>query len=190
MEFESIHLGPSILKTKISDTMLLDLRTHVDDLMNGPHSDYSSALAGKNKHQYVLEYDVVDRTGLGESILRSGYEYLSRFNVQQQLRIVSAWVNICQFSDYNPVHEHDGMFSGILYLECPRSNQDTSNQQVPLTDGHTQFIFGQELKFANNVLTIYPEPGTLILFPSWLMHVAYPSRSSLNRITVSFNLGN
>lgn len=127
---------------------------------------------------------------MGEVILKTGYEYLNRINVKQQLRIVSAWVNICQFSDYNPVHEHDGMFSGILYLECPRSNQDTSNGQVPLTDGHTQFIFGQELKFANNVLTIYPDPGTILLFPSWLMHVAYPSRSSLNRITVSFNLGN
>jgi hypothetical protein len=190
MIFESIPLGPIILKTKISDEMLLTLRNHVDELLTGPNSDYSSSLAGKNKQQSVLEYDIVRSSGLGEVVLQTGYEYLNRINVQKNLEIRSAWVNICEFSDYNPIHEHDGIFSGILYLECPPSTQDTCNGQVPLTDGHTQFIFGQEMKFANNVLTLYPEPGTLLLFPSWLMHVAYPSRSPLNRVTISFNLGN
>jgi hypothetical protein len=190
MKFESIPLGPLILKTKISDDLLLTLRNHVDGLLTGPHSDYSAALAGKNKQQSVLEYDIVHGSGLDQVLLETGYEYLNRINVQENLKILAAWVNVCEFSSYNPIHLHDGIFSGILYLECPKSSLDMQNMQVPLTDGHTQFLFGQVLKYSNNLLTLYPEPGTLLLFPSWLMHVAYPSRSSLNRVTISFNLGN
>lgn len=189
MTSEFLHLGPTILKTQISDTMLLTLRNHVNDLLTGPHSDYSSDLAGKNTHQYVLEYQVVNNTGLGEFILNSGHEYLKQFNAYEPLQIMSAWVNVCEYADYNPIHEHNGLFSGVLYIDCPQSSHDSSNQRVPLTDGHTQFIFGQELRFSNAILTTYPEPGTLLLFPSWLMHVAYPSRSQLNRTTISFNLG-
>jgi hypothetical protein len=83
MKFESIHLGPIILKTKISDDMLLTLRNHVDELLTGPNSDYSSSLAGKNKQQSVLEYDIVRSSGLGEVVLQTGYEYLNRINVQK-----------------------------------------------------------------------------------------------------------
>jgi uncharacterized protein (TIGR02466 family) len=189
MTSEFIHLGPKVLKTKISDSMLLELREHVNALLTGPHSDYSSDLAGKNTHQCVLEYEVVTKTGLDEFILNAGHDYLNQHNSRERLNIMSAWVNVCKYSDYNPIHEHNGLFSGVLYIDCPQSTIDSSNQRVPLTDGHTQFIFGQELRFSNAVLTVYPEPGTLLLFPSWLMHVAYPSRSELNRTTISFNLG-
>lgn len=189
MQSEFLHLGPKILKTKISDNMLLELREHVNSLLTGPHSDYSSDLAGKNTHQYVLEYQVANKTGLSEFILNAGYEYLKDCNANERLAIMSAWINVCEYSDYNPIHQHNGLFSGVLYIDCPRSDLDISNQRVPLTDGHTQFIFGQELRFSNAILTFYPEPGTLVLFPSWLMHVAYPSRTHLNRTTISFNLG-
>ena len=189
MTSEFLHLGPKILKTKVSDTTVLQLKEHVESLLSGPHFDYSSNLAGKNTHQYVLEYEVVTKTGLDEIILNAGYEYLKDHNAHERLYILSAWVNICEYSDYNPIHAHNGLFSGILYLDCPQSSFDTTNQRVPLTDGHTQFIFGQEMRFSNSLLTLYPNPGTLLLFPSWLMHCAYPSRSSLNRTTISFNLG-
>ena len=189
MTSEFLHLGPKILKTQIGDTMLLKLREHVNSLLTGPHSDYSSDLAGKNTHQYVLEYKVVTETGLYEFLLNTGHEYLKEYNSNERLEIMSAWVNVCEYSDYNPIHEHNGLFSGVLYIDSPQSERDSSNQRVPLTDGHTQFVFGQELRFSNAILTVYPEPGTLLLFPSWLMHVAYPSRAPINRTTISFNLG-
>jgi len=189
MQSKFLQLGPKVLSTTIDNIMLYKLRDHANSLLTGPNSDYSSDLAGKNTHQYVLEYTVANNIGLDKFLLKAGQEYLNEVNTHEPLHILSAWVNICQHSDYNPIHEHTGLLSGVLYIDCPPSTSDTSNNNVPLTDGHTQFIFGQELRFSNALLTIYPKPGTLLLFPSWLMHTAYPSRSELNRTTISFNLG-
>ena len=182
MTSEFLHLGPSILKTKISDNLLYKLLHHVETLFDGPTQDYSSNLAGKNTHQCLLEYHVAQSTGLEEVILLLGHEYLNKYNLNCDLKLLDCWINICKQSDYNPIHQHGGLLSGIIYIQCPPTINDT--------DGHTQFIFGQEMQFGNNLLTIKPESATLLLFPSWLMHTAYPTKSMFKRTTISFNLGN
>ena len=38
------------------------------------------------------------------------------------------------------------------------------------------------------VRSISPEPGTLVLFPSYLEHKVNPNQSESNRIVISFNI--
>ena len=37
-------------------------------------------------------------------------------------------------------------------------------------------------------LTIDPEPGLMLMFPSWLRHAVHPFMGKGERITVAFNL--
>lgn len=185
MKFDFLNLGPSILKSKISNELLLNINNYIDGLlMNGTGLDYSSNLAGQNTYQYIIEYDFVVNSGLEDLLLTLGKNYISKYEYDSNILLKDCWANISKDSDYNPIHVHSGMLSGILYLKTPLVDNNI--------DGHTQFIFGQQsLPFCNNTLLTLPEEGTILLFPSWLMHSAYPTKKiSSTRRTISFNLGN
>jgi len=106
------------------------------------------------------------------------------------------WVNFQNKYEFNPVHCHQGVFSFVIWMEIPSSHKKEkklkfvkeSNSQCPNT---FEFIFTNMLG-AVCTERYYLEPedkGTILLFPSKLLHQVYPFYlSNKKRISIAGNI--
>lgn len=104
---------------------------------------------------------------------------------------VSAWANVLRRGGYHRLHTHPAcLWSGVYYVAVGDTDPDWQHSgAIELYDprGAVEMVtlpgnpFGQRL-------TITPEPGLMLLFPSWLGHAVHPFVGKGERITVAFNL--
>ena len=101
------------------------------------------------------------------------------------------WVNIMETGGHQAQHNHANSFvSGVVYLTPTHPGSQTVFMKSP---GGTDFQFKND--HAGTTPTEYsadkwvspaPEPGDLILFPSYLLHAVPPNQGE-RRITLAFN---
>jgi hypothetical protein len=101
------------------------------------------------------------------------------------------WVNVLDTGGRQAMHNHANSFiSGVVYLTPTHPEARTVFMKSP---GGTEFSFKND--HADTVNGAYnadkwispaPQPGDLVLFPSYLMH-AVPPNPGERRITLSFN---
>ena len=130
-------------------------------------------------------------------IIASAAQLTQRVAPSIQLTALSwegtAWININSESSYNAPHDHPGyLWSAVLYVRVPTDLKGNEGQ-LEFLDPRNSVITGAgqitELQsyFASNI-KVKPEPGMLVVFPSYLKHWVYPHRSSMDRISIAVNL--
>ena len=101
------------------------------------------------------------------------------------------WVNVLDTGGRQAMHNHANSFaSGVVYLTPTHPAAQTVFMKSP---GGTDFVFKNDHAGmtpgpfnADKWVSPAPEPGDLVLFPSYLMH-AVPPNLGARRITLSFN---
>jgi Putative 2OG-Fe(II) oxygenase len=101
------------------------------------------------------------------------------------------WVNVLDAGGRQAMHNHANSFiSGVVYLTPTHSSSRTVFMKSP---GGTDFMFKNDHSkttpgefSADKWISPAPEPGDLVLFPSYLMHAVPPNQGE-RRITLSFN---
>jgi len=105
--------------------------------------------------------------------------------------IKELWVNVLDTGGRQAMHNHANSFvSGVVYLTPTHPSSCTVFMKSP---GGTDFIFrndhadvtGGEFN-SDKWISPQPQPGDLVLFPSYLMH-AVPPNAGGRRVTLSFN---
>ncbi|MBL0726235.1 putative 2OG-Fe(II) oxygenase [Piscinibacter sp. HJYY11] len=105
--------------------------------------------------------------------------------------IKEMWVNVLEPGGRQAMHNHANSFvSGVLYLTPTHPDSRTVFMKSP---GGTEFSFKNDHAAvitgpynAEKWISPQPEPGDLVLFPSYLMH-AVPPNAGERRITLAFN---
>lgn len=105
--------------------------------------------------------------------------------------IKEMWVNVLDTGGRQAMHNHANSFiSGVLYLTPTHADARTVFMKSP---GGTEFSFKNDHAGvttgpynADKWISPPPQPGDLVLFPSYLMH-AVPLNPGERRITLSFN---
>jgi hypothetical protein len=134
---------------------------------------------------YILDYDK-------EFNLLQDYNFLSK---SCPIILETAWVNFQKKYEFNPVHNHTGIMSFVIWINIPYNLKEemtnapgaTSNKNVP---GAFEFQYTSTL---GNVCahTIHVDKSlenALIVFPAKLCHTVYPFYTSDDyRISVSGN---
>ncbi|HEX3862891.1 MAG TPA: TIGR02466 family protein [Stellaceae bacterium] len=103
--------------------------------------------------------------------------------------IFSAWANINRRGDFNQMHTHPGAtWSGVYYVDHGESNPDAEGTAIHLCDPNPARtnIFFPELSTTN--VMFKPQPGLMILFPSYVPHTVLPHRGDRARISIAFNV--
>lgn len=104
-----------------------------------------------------------------------------------EIRVHNFWANVNESGAWNVPHDHAGAeWSGVVYVAGGTSADDEGEG-----DGATLFInpmplaaqFGQPRTISYRV-----EPGLMLMFPGYLVHMVTPCTSSGPRITFSFNI--
>ena len=101
------------------------------------------------------------------------------------------WVNVLGTGGRQAMHNHANSFiSGVAYLTPTHPDSQTVFMKSP---GGTDFAFKNDHAgtspgpfSADKWVSPAPNPGDLVLFPSYLMH-AVPPNPGERRITLSFN---
>ena len=100
-----------------------------------------------------------------------------------------AWMNINPIGAYNAPHTHPGAhWSGVYYVSQPIT-QDENAGRIEFLDPRSDLPHWRILKASafKPKKSLKPQPGELILFPSYLVHWVYPNIADDERISIAFN---
>jgi len=96
---------------------------------------------------------------------------------------VASWFTSTKNKQFIPPHTHRGKdMSGVYYLQT-NGKDGNLNLYNPITALDTTYY----IKNKKDV-SIIPEEGQLILFPSWLLHGTVTNETQSNRISFSFDI--
>ena len=113
-----------------------------------------------------------------------GWEYLPN-----KQRIVAMWAIINKKNSFNIMHNHQNCYlSGSYYVKKPEKSGDISffDPVEPKTYRYPEKEKGTF--HSNQVVTLKPEEGDLLVFPSYLYHSVQPNLSDEDRVVISFNI--
>ena len=152
---------------EIKDNPYGYLREHINV---GRNSYQISVPAPYIENSYVLAY----LNYLGEYYLMSQDNKLKHEDIFRRVTLrkytghfdgYDFWINFAYKGDVNPMHNHAGNLSAVLYVQ---------NDGLPT-------IFENGIQFTGG-------DGDIILFPAHLMHEVKEKTVDSERITISFNL--
>ena len=183
--------GPSIGKTKISNKFFDKLNKEFDVKSISKKIDYSSKLASQIRKELKIS-DKFIRHNLEKELKINIKKFLSNENIRniKEIKILNLWV-VRQFKgEYNPIHYHEGDLSGVGYLKLPKGmtkNKMVKNKKLE-TNGTLDFINGQRGFLSKSIYNVVPKIKDLLIFPNYLMHIAYPFNIEGERRSFSFNV--
>ena len=117
------------------------------------------------------------------------------FGIKESLLITNMWGTINTIpSHWNMTHTHpDSCFSGVLWLSAPVGSGNFILSNPTMIDhwiDRLQKKSGMTVNAnSSQMITITPEEGSLLLFPSYVPHMVAPNENNVQRISISFNIG-
>ena len=100
---------------------------------------------------------------------------------------VGLWVNINPPGAGNNVHQHEGVLSGTVWLQC---DSETSGGLAFVDPRIRSKMSGERgaYLFQTNNKGYHPVVGMGVMFPCWLEHFVMENKDDKDRISLSFNL--
>jgi len=129
------------------------------------------------------------------NIVRTAFDsgYKGGKESKLEINLHNWWVNYQCKHEFNPAHFHYGFYSFVLWLKIPVEFQDQNKDSITNTPVKSAFqftysdIMGRWTDYCYQLGKKYE--GTLLFFPSKLIHQVYPFyNSDKERISVSGNL--
>tara|TARA_B100001113_G_scaffold195894_1_gene160682 strand:+ start:746 stop:1372 length:627 start_codon:yes stop_codon:yes gene_type:complete len=197
--------GPPIYIDKIDENIIKELDVRIEEAGGKPEFDASGQLAGRIKKQTHLDEVISDTTR--NVILNHCKNFFEQTSGGQELpmsamTLDSIWSNIQEAREYNPIHQHTGNFSFVIYtrndledlsVEEIQDNEydnkvvDYDNQR-PLA-GMIELFYGEGNWMNWTSFQHIPKRGDILIFPSWLRHTVYAHyETGKIRISVAGNV--
>ena len=160
------------------------LKAEIDNIIS-PRPKVAAGSNWQTPHDLHTRPAFADFTKLIEIAAKSVAQYLE---VEQfPLMITGCWANINPPGSYHPTHNHPNNYlSGVYYVAVPETGT-----HLILQDPRPVSIApwtGKLNRITSNAGTVQPQPGRMVLFPSWLRHHVPSNDGTTERISISFNL--
>ena len=133
-----------------------------------------------------------------QSINSFGPPYRLEMKEGQIWNLESLWVNFQKKHEFNPMHDHGGVYSFVIWMQIPTSYEE--QRKLPIcaesnADGNiSNFAFtftntlGRICQFVYNMEK--DAEGYMVIFPSELKHEVFPFyENDGERISISGNIG-
>jgi hypothetical protein len=222
-----IQYGPLHIKTKLTDDVVNRLEEISNMQRGNMEYDARSSLAGVLDEEYKFDENQTNEIAqilhpwmeFYMNVLTGTYNidtanqlhsFCEMYNVQPVINCDSVWVNYQQKGNYNPVHNHSGGFSYVLYLQTPQEmyNEERITRSNPpgsitffnklgKTVAHHQtsktkeeeWLGIQTKLFAEQIAICFtPERGDMFIFPSWLNHAVEGFNGDYERVSIAGNM--
>jgi len=194
----------TVVKHEINNLIKTNFKTAVP---------YNNNLAGSIEYEYRL-YECEDILNKFFKLVIPKYWLFNNMpemvdNVYEIQKIPGGpaiWANFQKKYEYNPLHNHSGVLSFVLYINIPYTLEEERKQPHAIKNKRSMpplfsFLY-PKLGTSVNILTNNVAPvaehfikvdksfeGKMIIFPAWLQHQVTPFYSSDDyRISISGNL--
>ena len=108
----------------------------------------------------------------------------------------SFWVNYQKQTEFNPLHDHGGVYSFVIWMKIPTRHFDQNKNPIALRSNNPKIstfefrylnILGQNSSYTYEM---NPEmEGTILFFPAKLLHCVHPFYNcDEDRISISGNI--
>ena len=215
IEYELFTLPAALmLQHRLPHQVVTTLNDYLDTLrQNKQRESAGSSLVGQihQGEQLVMDYEDVKLIPFTRIVESLAAAYLRHFVEQtksplraKRISMDKLWAVHSFEGDYNPIHDHTTAapmgISFTTWTMVPEQIMQSSDERVDLydssgaIDGYINFIYGlnqvsdPERLRPSQSRYIMPEPGKLLLFPSWMQHTVYPFFGQGERRTVAGNL--
>ena len=173
------------------------LKTHIKNKKNLQKTN--NTLAGHIKDEFDVPVTADFSKYISYSIANNNItnNYLQKINILSKdapLYLHSLWMNFQKKYEFNPLHDHSGVFSFIIFMQIPY-NLKEELKVFPNANGNytscLSFIYS-DVNGSISDLPCYVDESYLekmLLFPAKQKHLVYPFyTSNKERITVSGNV--
>ena len=124
-------------------------------------------------------------------ILKNALMSLKHYDLN--FKLSNMWININKQRDYNVMHNHpNSIISGVFWVKTPENCgslvfQSPHSFTQHLLLNHVDSEVAKKQNYCD-CFNFTPKEGTMILFPSDLLHGVEPNESDEDRISIAFNL--
>ena len=144
---------------------------------------------------------------LKQCINKTVAEYFKKMAVSYDVKwSIQGWANVNRFGDYHNLHNHPHSYlSGTYYVKVPVAKKGSTATPAISGAGSRSDLNPGAISFfdprpqANMTAVggdgqidpehrILPEPGLILLWPSFLHHLVHPNLSEEIRVSISFNV--
>lgn len=178
-----------------------DIFNQLSYIISDQRIPFNQNLAGNLEKEFSLkEYRYILNDFIIHSILE--HEFLNIYfkksnysSINETIHLDSLWVNYQKKHEFNPVHDHDGLFSFVLFYQIPWLKEEMldlspgKNANMNLA-GVLEFIYpALEGLSSYHVFADKTYEKQILIFPSNLNHCVYPFYGvDEYRITISGNV--
>ena len=176
---------------------------HLWGCIKNPVSNHKSKLAGVISKSQLIEDK--DDFFFKNVLHQACFRYEQDFNGlpvdhlpitgSHPLFLSSMWVNYQKQTEFNPRHNHCGIYSFVVWMKIPTKFQDQRKLEIAESNTNTisNFCFDYKNILGHDVGAIYrmssQMEGTMLFFPSQLNHSVYPFYNcDEERISISGNI--
>lgn len=108
---------------------------------------------------------------------------------ERRLDIDAMWAIVNAPGASNQAHIHPGsLWSGVYYVRARGKAGDIAFIDPRTANLMRQPRYEKRPEICQTEIRHAPQPGCLLLFPSWLYHLVHPNLSDEDRVILSFNL--
>ena len=195
------HFGPKVAKAKLSkeDTQALF------DICQTTTEPFNHESVGIIREEIRVTTELMQNK-VYHVLLNYVHEYLRNIdsgywsNIIQDLsdsnflELQEAWYNKQTALEFNPLHNHRDS-ADLVCVTYPKIELDNSFDQYYITNtrgkqtGQIHFAYGTNLAndFGKSLITVQPEEGDILVFPSTLDHYTSPVLGNSVRYSLSCN---
>ena len=119
-------------------------------------------------------------------------------NKNYHAELQSLWVNFQYQNEFNPMHDHTGTYSFVIWLKIPTNYKEQSNKSIAKNSSNPDVISNFSLSYTDVFGKIREllfgmdknREGQILFFPSQINHSVYPFYDEGDaRVSVSGNIG-
>ncbi len=200
IQYDVTLWGPFLWQSHLLSTLIDELYLRAEKVRNIPEHNAERDLAALMHDEW--SYTEGDNQWFAQVIKPWIHAYLDTYaksigkkgSVEldyNKWNLDNLWVNFQKQYDFNPLHNHSGSLSFVIYLNVPEElNAEASHWKGTGPDpGSIMFQYGEELPLISNKRIFKPKKGDIFIFPSSLHHMVIPFRTpNIERVSVSGNI--
>ena len=206
-DFENLEIrdvDPGWLETRLSGKHMDLLWSCIEKRSQEPYPNLAGNLYGSyalenNNTFYNSIIDPLVRYWIkvyGDDIFGNQIKLIPWVSANMETYLNDWWVNYQHEGDYNPLHDHGGIFSFVIWMKIPTDWRDQkklprSAHSTSSTVSNFQFVYTNHLgKITSHTYYMSPEmEGRMLFFPANLKHTVYPFYDCKEeRISISGNI--
>ena len=189
----------------LPDNIIKDIWTLIEEAKEKP-IDMRNDLAGNIKSSIQLNLKSPITNNFTKEVLIKfiekhidsyGTPYRLQMEKGQGFNMNRMWVNFQRQTEFNPIHDHGGIFSFVIWLKIPTSFEEQKKLPIAVESNSNMSISNFQLIYTDVLGTIRTfaynmekeAEGYMVLFPAGLNHQVYPFYDNdEERISISGNV--